>query len=107
MIDVGHRVDLTQPDKTIIVEIYQVCLPQHSSLSCLDRSPMIYRINEYSFAYIIFLQTVCGMSVVGGDWDKLKRFNLAELYTQNQTESKTKPEANTKPQRVKTDETRP
>jgi tRNA acetyltransferase TAN1 len=25
-------------------------------------------------------QTVCGMSVVGSDWEKLKRFNLAELY---------------------------
>jgi tRNA acetyltransferase TAN1 len=26
-------------------------------------------------------QTVCGMSVVDGDWDDLKRYNLAELYT--------------------------
>jgi len=25
-------------------------------------------------------QTVCGMSVVGRDWEALKRFNLAELY---------------------------
>jgi len=42
-----HKVDLTKPEKVIIVEIYQ---------------------------------TVCGMSVVGSDWDGLKRFNLAELY---------------------------
>ncbi|KAK4099927.1 hypothetical protein N658DRAFT_497911 [Parathielavia hyrcaniae] len=27
-------------------------------------------------------QTVCGMSVVDGDWDELKRFNLTELYSQ-------------------------
>lgn len=25
-------------------------------------------------------QTVCGISVVDGDWEKLKRFNIAELY---------------------------
>lgn len=25
-------------------------------------------------------QNVVGMSVVGGDYDKLKRFNLAEIY---------------------------
>ncbi|KAH8819622.1 hypothetical protein F5884DRAFT_20133 [Xylogone sp. PMI_703] len=42
-----HRVDLTKPDKVIIIEIYQ---------------------------------TVCGMSVVDGDWESLRRFNLSELY---------------------------
>ncbi|KAL3426209.1 THUMP domain-containing protein [Phlyctema vagabunda] len=47
-----HKVDLTKPDKVIIVEIYQ---------------------------------TVCGISVVGSDWDALKRFNLAELYPTRST----------------------
>ncbi|KAK0110420.1 hypothetical protein ONS96_002033 [Cadophora gregata f. sp. sojae] len=42
-----HKVDLTTPDKVILVEIFQ---------------------------------SVCGMSVVGSDWEPLKRFNLAELY---------------------------
>lgn len=42
-----HRVDLTKPDRVIIVEMYQ---------------------------------TVCGIGVVDGDWEKLKRYNLAELY---------------------------
>ncbi|TVY26440.1 tRNA acetyltransferase [Lachnellula hyalina] len=41
-----HKVNLTKPDKVILVEIYQ---------------------------------TICGMSVVGDDWETLKRFNLAEL----------------------------
>ncbi|TVY22001.1 tRNA acetyltransferase TAN1 [Lachnellula arida] len=41
-----HKVNLTKPDKVILVEIYQ---------------------------------TICGMSVVGDDWEALKRFNLAEL----------------------------
>lgn len=26
------------------------------------------------------MQTVCGLSVVPGDWDSLKRYNLTELY---------------------------
>ncbi|KAI1000303.1 hypothetical protein K3495_g7890 [Podosphaera aphanis] len=45
----SHKVDLTNPDHVIIVEVYQ---------------------------------TVCGLSVVAGkDWERLKRFNLAELYS--------------------------
>ncbi|KAG9236060.1 hypothetical protein BJ875DRAFT_248428 [Amylocarpus encephaloides] len=43
----AHKVNLTKPDKVIIVEVYQ---------------------------------TVCGMSVMGNDWERLKRYNLAELY---------------------------
>lgn len=27
-------------------------------------------------------QTVCGMSVVDGDWDELKKYNMTELYNQ-------------------------
>jgi len=42
-----HKVDLTNPEKVILIEIYQ---------------------------------SICGISVVGGDWESLKRFNLAELY---------------------------
>ncbi|KAH8661396.1 THUMP domain-containing protein [Tricladium varicosporioides] len=42
-----HKVNLTKPDKVILVEIYQ---------------------------------TMCGMSVVGSDWESLKRYNLTELY---------------------------
>jgi tRNA acetyltransferase TAN1 len=44
-----HKVNLTSPDKVILIDIYQ---------------------------------SVCGMSVVDGDWDELKRYNLTELYTQ-------------------------
>ncbi|AEO67740.1 uncharacterized protein THITE_2116714, partial [Thermothielavioides terrestris NRRL 8126] len=47
--DDRHRVNLSSPDKVILVDIYQ---------------------------------TVCGMSVVDGDWEALKRFNLTELYSQ-------------------------
>ncbi|KAK6850897.1 hypothetical protein PG990_008200 [Apiospora arundinis] len=42
-----HKVDLTNPDKFILVEIFQ---------------------------------TFCGMSVVEGDWNDLKRYNIRELY---------------------------
>ncbi|EAA30469.1 hypothetical protein NCU02385 [Neurospora crassa OR74A] len=47
--DERHRVDLTKPDKVILVDIFQ---------------------------------TVCGLSVVDGDWDELKKYNMTELYNQ-------------------------
>ncbi|KAI0015855.1 hypothetical protein F4780DRAFT_762298 [Xylariomycetidae sp. FL0641] len=42
-----HKVNLTKPDKVILIDIYQ---------------------------------TFCGMSVVDGEWEDLKRYNLHELY---------------------------
>ncbi|KAH8595221.1 hypothetical protein B0O99DRAFT_162001 [Bisporella sp. PMI_857] len=72
LVDDVHQVNLTKPDKVIIVEIYQ---------------------------------TVCGMSVVGDDWEGLKRFNLAELYGGYKT-LKPAPEGKgeTKPKEAATDE---
>lgn len=32
-------------------------------------------------------QNLCGMSVVGGDWEVLKRYNLNELYPSGAGES--------------------
>lgn len=32
---------------------------------------------------------MCGMSVVDGDWDTLKRYNLAELYPKPEKSSST------------------
>lgn len=44
----SHKVNLTNPDKVIIVEVYR---------------------------------NICGMCVVDGrDWERLKRYNIAELY---------------------------
>ncbi|KAI0799294.1 hypothetical protein GGR55DRAFT_669659 [Xylaria sp. FL0064] len=48
MISKRHKVDLKNPDKVIIIEIFQ---------------------------------TICGMSVVGQDWETLKRYNIHELYS--------------------------
>ncbi|KAI0848711.1 hypothetical protein F5Y00DRAFT_237458 [Daldinia vernicosa] len=42
-----HKVNLSSPDKVILIDIYQ---------------------------------TFCGMSVVDGDWESLKRYNLHEIY---------------------------
>ncbi|KAI0118112.1 hypothetical protein F4776DRAFT_266737 [Hypoxylon sp. NC0597] len=42
-----HKVNLSSPDKVILIDIYQ---------------------------------TFCGMSVVDGDWETLKRYNLHEIY---------------------------
>ncbi|KAI1440113.1 hypothetical protein F5Y02DRAFT_363212 [Annulohypoxylon stygium] len=47
MIDPRHKVNLTAPDKVILIDIYQ---------------------------------SFCGMSVVDGDWDSLKRYNLHEIH---------------------------
>ncbi|KAI1751108.1 hypothetical protein F4782DRAFT_506895 [Xylaria castorea] len=48
MISKRHRVDLKNPDKVIIIEIFQ---------------------------------TFLGMSVVGEDWEAMKRYNIHELYS--------------------------
>ncbi|EMR70774.1 putative thump domain containing protein [Eutypa lata UCREL1] len=42
-----HKVNLSAPDKVVLIDIFQ---------------------------------TFCGMSVVGSDWDTMKRFNIYELY---------------------------
>ncbi|PHH58552.1 hypothetical protein CDD81_5381 [Ophiocordyceps australis] len=48
LIDDGHRVDLEQPDKVVLVEVFQL---------------------------------FCGMAVVdGGQWERLKRYNMHQLY---------------------------
>ncbi|KAK7745949.1 hypothetical protein SLS53_002669 [Cytospora paraplurivora] len=39
-------------------------------------------------------QTVCGFSVVPGDWEQLKRYNLTELYKQSNTIKKVETESN-------------
>lgn len=65
--DDRHKVNLTTPDKVILVEIYQVSNNPES---------------EYVPLSLTLVQTVCGISVVDGDWDELKRFNLTELYSQ-------------------------
>jgi hypothetical protein len=49
------------------------------------------------------------MSVVGGDWENLKRYNLAEIYQQNSirvADLDAKTEGQAKPGRVSKDETR-
>ncbi|KXX78542.1 tRNA acetyltransferase TAN1 [Madurella mycetomatis] len=66
--DDRHRVNLTSPDKVILVDIYQVVAG--------TRTP-----TEYP-QLLTLLQAVCGISVVDGDWESLKRFNLTELYSQ-------------------------
>ncbi|KAI2627515.1 hypothetical protein GGR54DRAFT_589310 [Hypoxylon sp. NC1633] len=47
MIGPRHKVNLTSPDKVVLIDIFQ---------------------------------TFCGMSVVDGDWEAFKRYNLHEIY---------------------------
>jgi tRNA acetyltransferase TAN1 len=63
----GHKVDLHGYDLLIIVEIYKVLRKSLiGPLTSLLTSPDVQ-------------QNVVGMSVVGPDFEKLKRFNLEEL----------------------------
>ncbi|KAA8566337.1 hypothetical protein MFRU_019g00310 [Monilinia fructicola] len=76
LVDDNHKVNLTKPDKVIIIEIYQ---------------------------------TICGMSVVGNDWEKLKRYNLYELQSPSTKPKSGGPadaELKATPESVNTDETR-
>jgi tRNA acetyltransferase TAN1 len=47
-------------------------------------------LNFAAFGYIHLLicggvlQNICGMSVVGDDWESFKRYNLAEIYQPTQ-----------------------
>ncbi|KAI1385249.1 uncharacterized protein F4822DRAFT_338657 [Hypoxylon trugodes] len=61
LISSHHKVNLSSPDKVILIDIYQ---------------------------------TFCGMSVVDGDWEDLKRYNLHEIYM---AASKAQSESNEKP----------
>ncbi|CAG8886901.1 unnamed protein product [Penicillium egyptiacum] len=59
-----HPVNLTNYDLMILVDVAQVSIKEPSPTGSLTDSS----------------QNVIGMSVVQGDYDKLKRFNLAEIY---------------------------
>ncbi|KAK3322110.1 hypothetical protein B0H66DRAFT_189861 [Apodospora peruviana] len=58
-----HKVNLSTPDKVVLVDLYQA---------------------------------VCSMTVVDGDWDQLKKYNMTEIYNQaikNNTSSSAPPKA--------------
>lgn len=80
--------NLGAPDKVILVDIYQASqhflhMSNHANAN-RDR------------------QTICGMSVVPGDWDSLKRYNLTELYKQASTVAK-KADSDVKKSKSKSD----
>ena len=62
----GHTVDLKGYELLIIVEVYQV-----SFHHCTSRSELLHT-NA--------LQNICGVSVADSDFERLKRYNLAEIF---------------------------
>lgn len=64
-----HPVDLTTYDLVILVTVLQVWFMSEHCLTSL-----------HSLTQTHFLQNVIGISVVGSDYDQLKRYNLAEIY---------------------------
>lgn len=69
MISPRHKVNLSKPDKVILVEIFQVSRSSH---------PLKSGINARQ---IDILQLHFGLSVVdGAEWENLKRYNVNALY---------------------------
>ncbi|KAI5919718.1 hypothetical protein F4810DRAFT_471858 [Camillea tinctor] len=68
LISPQHKVNLSSPDKVILIDIFQ---------------------------------TFCGMSVVDGDWDALKKYNIHELYLSSAKASKELAKEETKEEPIK------
>ncbi|KAF9891134.1 hypothetical protein FE257_005070 [Aspergillus nanangensis] len=66
-----HPVDLKNYDLAILVEVAQV-----SALRFSTTISLYFTVLKLT----VVLQNVIGMSVVGSDYEKLKRYNIAELY---------------------------
>ena len=72
-----HKVNLSAPDRVVLVDLYQVrndCRRQPDAGRSEGPEPWLTVRKKK--------QTVCGMSIVGSDWDELKRYNVTELYNQ-------------------------
>jgi tRNA acetyltransferase TAN1 len=69
-----HPVDLKNYDLVILVDVVQV-----RPWNALADQILIRVIRKWMLLTVM-MQNVVGMSVVGSDYDKLKRYNLAELY---------------------------
>jgi tRNA acetyltransferase TAN1 len=65
-----HKVDLKKPDKVILIDIFRVRLLH----DCLHLRDILTRSKK----------ATCGMSVVDGDWEQLRKYNLSELYGEGQ-----------------------
>lgn len=63
-----HKVNLTNPDKVVLVEIFQVSGPSRIGPMAASRK-------------LTSVETFCGVSVVDGkQWEELRRYNINELY---------------------------
>lgn len=73
-----HTVDLAKYDALILVEIYKVrrCYPIVSCDSCYHGTGYKAGVQANPRCF----QNMCGMSVVGNDFEPLKRYNLAEIH---------------------------
>ena len=69
----GHKVDLKGYDLLILVEIYKVQKPYQGN------AQQARFVTSAILTAADRLQNIVGMSVVGPDYDKLKRYNIEEL----------------------------
>lgn len=71
----GHEVNLKDYDLLIVVEVYQVWA-MHAPNAVNGVCQSCRLTNE--------VQNVCGVSVVDGSFERLKRYNLAEIFDPTQ-----------------------
>ncbi|KAL2694600.1 hypothetical protein Neosp_001185 [[Neocosmospora] mangrovei] len=68
MVSPKYKVNLTSPDKVVLVEIFQVSGPSRIGPMAASRK-------------LTSVETFCGVSVVDGkQWEDLRRYNINELY---------------------------
>lgn len=67
-----HTVDLTHYNRLILVDVYRVGVS----------SSLLHRDGACSMGHKLraIIQNILGMSIVDGDYEKFKRYNLAEIY---------------------------
>lgn len=81
----GHKVDLKDFDLLILVDIYKVRGRRLSDTGLGSESARVPSLETLLGMLLRLLrrltssQNICGMSVVPGDYDRLKRYNVAEL----------------------------
>lgn len=65
--------DLKEFDLLILVDVYKVRRSESGEVHSTG-------LKITSETELTLAQNVCGMSVVGNDYEKLKRYNLSEIY---------------------------
>ncbi|MBE7158794.1 MAG: hypothetical protein INR62_10255 [Rhodospirillales bacterium] len=70
----AHKVNLTDHDLLIVVEVYQVCD------RCKHPKRQAWASGGRSCGLTESVQNICGVSVLDRSFERLKRYSLAEIF---------------------------